>query len=206
MRHPSASLPLALLLAIAASGFAADQTTSILRVTSLRDDGGSHPSAPPPTSSEAWNAQGSDHILLYRPSLVERAKAEVPAGRSSNIPALLQAMEKLLPLAATHPGHSHTRGKSWEPETVYEPTDDELLLSLAGDRVWRSLQLAPPDVLERVAAENPSLHRPIDYPHIEIVRLEVAGTGPEIFALPPVNKHLVVGRNPTPANAPAKNP
>lgn len=147
--------------------------------------------APAPVTAQQWSAQGADHILLYRPQLGEQAKAEVPAGRSSNIPLLVQAIERLRPRAAVHPGRTHLGSQPWEPAMVYEPTDEELLLSLAGDRIWRSLQLAPPGILAQVRRDNPSLTADaIEYPHIEIVRVEVAGTGPRLYAKAPELRRL----------------
>ena len=147
--------------------------------------------SPAPITDQQWSAQGADHILLFRPTLVPQAKAEVPAGRSSNISSLVQALAQLAPRAAAHPGKPRAGSQPWEPATVYEPTDDELLLSLAGDRIWRSLQLVPPGTLAQVRRDHPELTADaIEYPHIEIVRVAVAGTGPRLYAKPPESRRV----------------
>ena len=149
------------------------------------------PAAPNRVTLRQWQAQGADPILLYRPQLSQQAQAEVPAGRSSNIPLLVQSLDRLKPCAAAHRGRTQAGARPWEPATVYEPTDDELLVSLAGDRVWRSLQLAPPGILTKVYLDNPSFTAAaIEYPHIEIVRVEVAGTGGCLYAMPPVLRRV----------------
>jgi hypothetical protein len=146
---------------------------------------------PGPVTDQQWSAQGADPILLYRPALRARANAELPAGRSSNIPALVQWLEHNQAMAAAHPGVKQPGGKPWEPAAVYLPTDEELLVSLAGDRVWRSVQLAPPGTLASVQASHPDFSAAaIEYPHIEIVRVKVMGTGPQLYALPPVPRHV----------------
>ena len=136
--------------------------------------------------------RGADPILYYRPELRLRAKAEVPEGRSSNLPALVMAIERLRGLAAAHPGHSRAgEPPMGEPSTVFMPSDEELLLSLAGDRIWRSLQLAPPGTVAGVRRNNPAWSgTPVEYPHIEIVQANVAGSGPHAYALPPVSHRL----------------
>jgi hypothetical protein len=154
------------------------------------------PARPPPVVSDAaWQARGADPILLFRPDLQARADREVPAGRSSNIPALVQAIERLKPIAAQHPGRSQPGTPALgEPPTVYVPTDDELLLSLAGDRIWRSLRIAPPGTLASVREKNPGWSPgTVQCPHIEIVRAAVAGSGLHVFALPPVTRPLKLG-------------
>ena len=147
--------------------------------------------APNLVTAQQWQAQGADPILLYRPQLRPQAQVEVPAGRSSNIPRLVQALDRLKPRAAAHLGRTQAGSQPWEPRSVYDPTDDELLVSLAGDRVWRSLQLAPPGILAKVHLDNPSFAADaIEYPHIEIVRVEVAGTGAFLYAMPPVLRRV----------------
>ena len=147
--------------------------------------------APNQVSMRQWQAQGADPVLLYRPQLGQQAQAEVPAGHSSDIPLLVQALDRLKPRAAAHPGRTMSGSRPWEPPSVYQPTDDELLVSLAGDRVWRSLQLAPPGILAKVHLDNPSFTADaIEYPHIEIVRVEVAGTGPRLYAKAPVLRRV----------------
>ena len=150
-----------------------------------------HAAAPNQVTMRQWQAQGADPVLLYRPQLGQRAQAEIPAGRSSNIPLLVQALDRLKPRAAVHPDRTMSGSRPWEPPSVYEPTDDELLVSLAGDRVWRSLQLAPSGILTKVHLDNPSFTADaIEYPHIEIVRVDVAGLGGCLYAMPPVLRRV----------------
>src|SRR5262249_31244202 len=151
--------------------------------------------AAPPVTDAAWQARGADPILLYRPSLRARADREIPAGRASNIPALLKVIEGLNPIAAAHKGSTQAGSpRLGEPATVYAPTDDELLLSLAGDRIWRSLQLMPPGTLDGVRQQNPDWKmEPVEYAHIEIVRVNAAGSGPHVFALAPAPRNLSFG-------------
>ena len=153
------------------------------------------PEPPSVASDEAWQAKGADPILLFRPSLRVRAEREVPAGRLSNLPDLVKAIAQLRPLAAAHPGNSRPGTPPLgEPASVYSPTDDELLLSLAGDRIWRNLQLAPPGALEDIRRRNPDWKpESIEYPHVEIVRVDVAGSGPHAFALFPESRRLGLG-------------
>lgn len=163
--------------------------------------GATSPAAPPtesksvpgPMTEERSPPRGEDQILSYRPALRGRAEREIPAGRASLIPALVHAVERLKPLAAAHPGHARAAAQPWEPTRCWEPSDEELLLSLAGDRIWRSLQLSPPGTLARMRAENPGFAvRELEYPHLEITCVEVAGTGPRYCALSPVARRLVL--------------
>ena len=150
-----------------------------------------NPPSPAPVADQQWRAPGADAVLFYRPQLGMRAKAEVPAQGLSNTPLLVQALETLKPAAAAHPGRTRAGSLPLEAAAVYEPTDEELLLSLAGDRLWRSLQLAPPGALSQVRANNPQLTADsIEYPHIEIVRVEMAGSGPRFYAMAPVVRRL----------------
>ena len=153
-------------------------------------EGNSAP-APTPVADREWQAQGAEPILFYRPALRARVERELPAERSANIPVLAGAVERLQPLAAANPGLAQPGTQPWDPAVVYHPTDEELILSLAGDRIWRALQLAPPGILAKVRADNPSFTiDAIEYPHIEIVRIDVAGSGSRLYALPPVKRHV----------------
>lgn len=152
--------------------------------------------SPAPTPDLAWDAKGADLVLLYRPSLRERADRELAGSGAAGIPALVAAIERLRPLAAAHPGTSRRGSHPWETGTVYEPSDDELLLSLAGDRVWRTTQIAPIGVVADVRAAHPDLPEAFEYPHIEITRVEVAGTGPRYVAAPPQTRRVVLGKAP----------
>ncbi len=151
------------------------------------------PPSPAPGDDPAWGAKGADPVLFLRPALRGRAGAEIPRGGASNIPALVAAIERLRPRAAAHPGRSRQGSQPWEPGDVYEPTDDELLLSLAGDRVWRTTQIAPPGVVADVRAVHPDLPAAFDYPHIEVTRVDVAGMGPRYIAAPPQSRRVTLG-------------
>jgi hypothetical protein len=137
-------------------------------------------------------AKGADPVLRYRPQLQARAEQEIPAGRGSNIPDLVKTVARLKLLAARHPGREAEGSVPLgEPALVYLPSDEELLLSLAGDRIWRSLQIAPVGTVEDLRRRHPDWEAsPIDYPQIEIVEVKVEGTGPRLFARPPRMRHL----------------
>jgi hypothetical protein len=153
-------------------------------------------SASAPAQDKLWAAQGAAPALFYRPALQERAKQEVPLGGASNIPAIVAVVEKLRPLAAARHGRVVRGSLPWEPAEVYEPSDDELLLSLAGDRLWRTTQIAPPGTLANVRRSAPSLPAAIEYPHIEITRVDVAGNGTRYYAAPPVTRRINLKDNP----------
>jgi hypothetical protein len=147
--------------------------------------------APAPATDQVWQARGADAVLLYRPALRSRAEKEVPTGRSANIPDLVKAIERLKPLVVGHTGSTRLGSPPFEPATVYQPADEELLLSLAGDRIWRTLQIAPPGTVAAMRAAHPgfSVDR-VEYPHIEITRVAVAGSGPRLYAQTPVVRSL----------------
>jgi hypothetical protein len=104
---------------------------------------------------------------------------------------LVQAVERLKSMAVAHPGRMQPASRPWEPAVIFNPSDEELLLSLAGDRIWRSLQLAPLGTLTKVQEDNPGFgNEVIEYPCIEIVRVDAAGMGPQFCALLPVTRRV----------------
>lgn len=152
--------------------------------------------SPEPQPEMAWGARGSDPALFLRPALRERVARELPDAGARNVADLVAAIERLKPLAAAHPGSSRPRGLPWEPETVYVPSDEELLLTIAGDRVWRTTQIAPPGTLADLRRDHPDLPASFEYPHIEVSRIEVAGTGPQYLAVPPQLRRVMLGEVP----------
>lgn len=154
--------------------------------------GRAFPPSAPATDAE-WDARGSDAALFFKPELRARVANEVPADGLRNVAALVTTIDKLKPAAAANKGGSHTGMMPWEPAVIYDPTDDELMLSIAGDRLWRSMQIAPADAIESMRAANPNLPATVTYPHIEITRVGVAGSGPRYYAAPPVERVVRLG-------------
>jgi hypothetical protein len=150
----------------------------------------------PPSSDVPWGASGADPALFLRPELRARVAAELPKAGAANVADLVAAVEKLKPIAAAHHGASRPRGKPWEPEKVYEPSDEEILLSIAGDRVWRTTQIAPAGTLDRIRGAHPDLPQAFEYPHLEVSRIEAAGTGPVYVAAPPETRRVGLAGTP----------
>lgn len=156
----------------------------------------------PVASEQEWGARGSDAALFYCPELKARAEAQVPARGMRSVPALYVFVEKMKPMLAAAKGSSRTGSMPWEPAVIYTPSDEELLVSLAGERVFHTVSIAPPGALEEMRRANPSFYpASLTYPHIEIQRVDVAGSGPRYYALPPVDRTVQLGR---PAAEPEK--
>lgn len=144
------------------------------------------PSAEPKNAPD-WKARGSDDALFYRPELRGRVEREIPAGGMTHVPALVSFIEKQREAALAHPG-VRRQGEAGE---VYEPSDEELILSLAGDRLFRTVSIAPPGVLAQARPSWPAdLPSAVIYPAIRIERIEGSGTGPRHVAHPPTPRSV----------------
>lgn len=145
-----------------------------------------------PVSDAPWQARGADAILIYRPALRGRAETEMPPAGAANLPALVQAIKRLQSLAASKRGNTRAGVPPLEPEKVHEPTDEELLLSLAGDRLRRTVQQTSQWVLAAIRRSNKAfMPLELEYPHIEIRRVENAGSWSHYVALPPVARYVI---------------
>jgi hypothetical protein len=144
--------------------------------------------APSPTASVTGT--GEKETLAFRPSLRARLNREVPGERLANIPQLVQAVERLRQQVEAQQRMPRASAKA-NVSASRAPTDDELLLSLAGDRLSRAIQAAPPGTLSKLRADTPTFKvQFVEYPHIEFSLEEDAPVSMKPTALPPVTRRV----------------
>lgn len=165
------------------------KTSSTPPAPAERDLSALNPSSP--VNDANWGAQGSDPALFLRPALADRVAREVPKGGLTNLGALAECVARTAGAARTDRGGSHTGSLPWEPEVMYNPTDSEVIASVAGDRLWRTTQIAP---MGSVAEARRVWGGPetVSYPHLEVTRVDVAGTGVRYYARPPVERTITL--------------
>jgi hypothetical protein len=151
--------------------------------------------APKPVAGDAGT--GEKAILAFRPSLRARLNREVPEERVSNIPQLVEAVERLRQEIEAQRHMARVAGKNPISGSRL-PTDDELLLSLAGDRLSRVVQAAPPGTLSKLRADTPTFKAAyLEYQHIEFNTDEDAPESLRFSSLPPVTRRVeLVERKP----------
>lgn len=127
----------------------------------------------------------ADTVLDYRRSLEDHLK-QLPPPTLDSLGELLKTLGTLQAAAAKNPGHRRQGNLPLGAElNEYVPSDDELLISEAGERIRSIVQGTPPRQLTACLNRVRFSGRFIEYNAIAIYHADVMGSGRFFYARRP---------------------
>ena len=134
-----------------------------------------------------------DTVLDLRPGLADRA-ARIPPATLRALPDLLATLGRLQEEARKKPGSSREGNAALGQGRVYEPSDEELLVSETGGRIAEVVAHTSRSRLEPVLQEAfrgvPTTR--IEYGEIRISHVDAIGSGRFFEALPPAPREVLL--------------
>jgi len=147
------------------------------------------PAAPAESQADAPEATEA-LVLAYRPTLKEKVLA-LPAPDVASLPALLDALAQWKHKAQIAPLAPETAIDA-SGERHYSPADEELMISLIGDRIEYVLEHNTPRDTYGALSSAGKTEESVTYSKIIIRRAAVAGAGPVYFAESPVSTKIML--------------